>query len=82
MNKRLVRNLSQEQKKEFEHLLRYNEVIRRVKELLEEDIKSCQTDRRSLKSLLAQNYSEYQADRNATERTLIKVLNILQADQA
>lgn len=77
MNKRLVKDLTKEEKQEFQEFLKYNHVIRKVKELLEEDFKSCQRDRRSFKSLLTQNYSEYQADRNATERTYLKVLDLL-----
>lgn len=77
MNKRLVKGLTEAQKKEFEDLLKYNEVFSRVKELLQEDLEATQRDRRSLKSLLTQNYSEYQADRNATERALSKVLDLI-----
>lgn len=77
MNKRLIKGLDQSQKKEFEDMLKYNEVIKRVREMLIEDIKTCSTDRRSFKSLLTQNYSEYQADRNATERAFYKVLDLI-----
>lgn len=77
MNKRLVKDLTPEEKKEFQEFLKYNHLLRRVKELLEEDFVACQRDRRSFKSLLTQNYSEYQADRNATERTYLKVLDLL-----
>ncbi len=77
MNKRLVTGLDQSQKKEFEDTLKYNEAFNRVREMLEEDLEACKRERRSLKSLLTQNYSEFQADRNATERTLIKVLDLI-----
>ena len=77
MNKKLVQGLSPEEKKEFEEILKYNEVFASLRKVLEGEVQSCRSDRRSLKSLLQQNYSEHQADRNATERTLLKVLNII-----
>ena len=77
MNKRLTKGLDQSQKKEFEDMLKYNPVFERLREILNEDLKACESDRRSLKSLVTQNYSEYQADRNATERTFLKVLDII-----
>lgn len=77
MNKRLVNGLTQAQKKEFEDMLKYNEIFDRIREMLREDLEATIRDRRSLKSLITQNYSEYQADRNATERALIKVLDLI-----
>lgn len=77
MNKRLVNGLTPDKKKEFEDMLKYNEVINRIKEILQEDLEVTIRDRRSLKSLVTQNYSEYQADRNATERTFNKVLELI-----
>lgn len=77
MNKRLVNGLTPEQKKEFEDMLKYNEIFDRIREMLKEDLEATVRDRRSLKSIIVQNYSEYQADRNATERTLIKVLDLI-----
>ena len=77
MNKRLLTGLDQSQKKEFEDILKYNQTFERVREMLQEDLEACKRERRSLKSLLTQNYSEFQADRNATERTLIKVLDLI-----
>lgn len=79
MNKRIVQGLTQDQKKEFQDMLKYNPVIERIREVLKVDYEECATSRRSTKSLLTQNYSEYQADRNATERTLLKVLDIIKA---
>ena len=77
MNKRLVKGLTQDQKKEFEDMLKYNEIFDRVREILKEDLEATIRDRRSLKSLIMQNYSEYQADRNATERAFNKVLELI-----
>ena len=77
MNKRLVKGLTQAQKKEFEDMLKYNEIFDRVREMLQEDLEATIRDRRSLKSLITQNYSEYQSDRNATERTYNKVLDLI-----
>lgn len=77
MNKRLVNGLTPEQKKEFEDMLKYNEIFDRIREMLKEDLEATVRDRRSLKSIIVQNYSEYQSDRNATERTLIKVLDLI-----
>ena len=77
MNKRLVKGLTQAQKKEFEDMLKYNEIFDRVREMLQEDLEATKRDRRSLKSLITHNYSEYQADRNATERTFERVLDLI-----
>lgn len=77
MNKRLIKGLDKSQKEEFQDILKYNEVFKKVRELLEDDLESCSTSRRSIKSLIQQNYSEYQSDRNATERTYLKVLDLI-----
>jgi len=80
MNKRLTKGLTEQQKKEFKDTLQYNELIEAIRDMLRDDLLSCQRDRRSLKSTLTQSYSVYQADRNATERTLIKVLESIKRD--
>ena len=77
MNKRLVRGLTEDRKKEFKNMLQHNELIEAIRDMLIEDIEVARRDRRSFKSILTQNYSVYQADRNATERTLIKVLDLI-----
>jgi len=77
MNKRLTAGLTEVQKKEFKDMLQYNELFEAVRDVLRQDLDSTQTDRRSLKSTLTQSYSVYQADRNATERTLLKVLDLI-----
>jgi len=77
MNKRLTNGLTEAQKKEFKDFLQYNELFEVIRDVLRQDLESTQTDRRSLKSTLTQSYSVYQADRNATERALLKVLNLI-----
>ena len=77
MNKRLTSGLTEAQKKEFKDMLQYNELFEAVRDTLRQDLESTQNDRRSLKSTLTQSYSVYQADRNATERTLLKVLDLI-----
>jgi hypothetical protein len=77
VNKRLTKGLTEAQKKEFKDMLQYNELIEAIRDVLKQDLESTKTDRRSLKSTLTQNYSVYQADRNATERALLKVLNLI-----
>jgi len=77
MNKRLTKGLTEGQKQEFKDMLQYNELIAAIREVLNQDLESTKNDRRSLKSILTQNYSVYQADCNATERTLLKVLNLI-----
>jgi hypothetical protein len=79
MNKRLTGNLTPEEKKELQDILKYSPVIEKLRKILEEDLDACKRSRRSLKSVLTQNYSEYQADRNATERAYAKVLELLKA---
>jgi len=77
VNKRLTNGLTEAQKKEFKDILQYNELFEVIRDVLRQDLESTQTDRRSLKSTLTQSYSVYQADRNATERALLKVLNLI-----
>jgi len=77
VNKRLTKGLTEVQKKEFKDMLQYNEMFEAVRDILRQDLESTQNDRRSLKSTLTQSYSVYQADRNATERTLLKVLDLI-----
>jgi hypothetical protein len=80
MNKRLTKGLSEDRKQEFKDFLKYNDLFEAVRDILREDLNACQRDRRSLKSTLTQSYSVYQADRNATERTLLKVLDLIKQD--
>lgn len=77
MNKRLVKGLTEDRKKEFKDMLQYNELFEVIRDILKEDVEATRRDRRSFKSILTQNYSVYQADRNATERALIKVLDLI-----
>jgi len=78
MDRRWFRYLSdQDNKEDLKQELKYTRVLKILREILKEEYENTVKDRRSLKSVLEHNYIAHQADRNATERTYLKVLDLI-----